>query len=204
MGFSLWLTLLSLFCSHYWSLLWPPLELKTHCQNQLGQRVPEGTIGVLCRLFHLLNNLEKRVELLTSWLTALPPQAPGLRVYILWHPVSPEGIASLWTWSVHWLSYLRIHLQWRKCEFDPWVWKIPWMRDLPTPVFLLGEFRGQRSLAGCSPWRCRESDMTEWLNRKTIFRFGVYAPNSPCWAPIPLLFQRHTHIWPSHSPSFKV
>ena len=34
---------------------------------------------------------------------------------------------------------------------------------LPTPVFLPGEFHGQRSLAGYSPWGCRESDTTEQL-----------------------------------------
>ena len=28
---------------------------------------------------------------------------------------------------------------------------------LPTPVFLPGEFHGQRSLAGYSPWGCKES-----------------------------------------------
>ena len=34
-----------------------------------------------------------------------------------------------------------------------WVWKIPWRREWqPTPVFLPGEFHGQRSLAGYSPW----------------------------------------------------
>ena len=31
----------------------------------------------------------------------------------------------------------------------------------PTLVFLPGEFHGQRSLAGYSPWGCKESDMTE-------------------------------------------
>ena len=31
----------------------------------------------------------------------------------------------------------------------------------PTPVFLPGESRGQRSLAGYHPWGCKESDMTE-------------------------------------------
>ena len=37
--------------------------------------------------------------------------------------------------------------------FSPWVGKIPWKRDwLPTSVFLPGEFHGQRSLAGYSPW----------------------------------------------------
>ena len=29
------------------------------------------------------------------------------------------------------------------------------------PVFLPGEFHGQRSLAGYSPWGCKESDTTE-------------------------------------------
>ena len=31
----------------------------------------------------------------------------------------------------------------------------------PTPVFLPGEFQGQRSLVGYSPWGCRELDTTE-------------------------------------------
>ena len=32
-----------------------------------------------------------------------------------------------------------------------------------TPIFLPGEFQGQRSLAGYSPWGHRESDTTEQL-----------------------------------------
>ena len=45
-----------------------------------------------------------------------------------------------------------------------WAEKIPWRRAwLTTPVFLAGEFHGQRSLAGYSPWGCKESDMTERL-----------------------------------------
>ena len=33
--------------------------------------------------------------------------------------------------------------------FNTWVWKIPWGRAWqPTPIFLPGESRGQRSLAG--------------------------------------------------------
>ena len=34
---------------------------------------------------------------------------------------------------------------------------------MSTPVFLPGEFHGQRRLVGYSPWNCKESDMTEWL-----------------------------------------
>ena len=32
---------------------------------------------------------------------------------------------------------------------------------VPTPVFLPGEFHGQKSLAGYSPWGLKESDRTE-------------------------------------------
>ena len=46
--------------------------------------------------------------------------------------------------------------------FDRWVGKIPWERKWqPTPVFLPGESRGQRSLAGYSPWGRKESETTE-------------------------------------------
>ena len=34
----------------------------------------------------------------------------------------------------------------------------------PTPVLLPGKFHGQRSLVGCNPWGCKESDTTEQLN----------------------------------------
>ena len=40
----------------------------------------------------------------------------------------------------------------KRCRFDPWVGKIPWKTAWqPTPVFLPGESRGQKSLAGYSP-----------------------------------------------------
>ena len=45
---------------------------------------------------------------------------------------------------------------------DPWVGQISWSREWqPTPVFLPGEFHGQRRLAGYSPWGRKESDTTE-------------------------------------------
>ena len=49
-----------------------------------------------------------------------------------------------------------------KYRFNPWVRKIPWKRAWqPSPVFLPGESHGQRSLAGFSPWGCKESDTAE-------------------------------------------
>ena len=34
----------------------------------------------------------------------------------------------------------------------------------PTPVLLPGESHGRRSLVGCSPWGCKESDTTKRLH----------------------------------------
>ena len=65
--------------------------------------------------------------------------------------------------------------------FNPWVRKIPWRREwLPTPIFLPGEFHGQRGLVAYSPlkypclensternpvsycpWSCKELGTTE-------------------------------------------
>ena len=71
---------------------------------------------------------------------------------------------------------------------DEGVGKIPWRREwLPTPVFLPGEFHGQRSLVGYIQSMGSESDTTEWLSNnhcgfKHLFlkfpRTGVLPLNS--------------------------
>ena len=40
----------------------------------------------------------------------------------------------------------------------------------PTPVLLPGKSHGRRSLVGCSPWGCYESDTTEQLH----FHFSLW------------------------------
>ena len=58
-----------------------------------------------------------------------------------------------------WLSGKESARHCRRHGFNPRVRKIPWRRKWqPTPVFLPGEFHGQRSLAGYSPWGCKELD----------------------------------------------
>ena len=42
----------------------------------------------------------------------------------------------------------------------------------PLQYFCLAKFHGQRSLAGYSPWTCKESDTTEHLSANT---------GRPCW-----------------------
>ena len=78
-------------------------------------------------------------------------------------PGTDVGVVSRW---VHvglprWLSGKESTCQCSRCRFDLWVGKIPWRRKWqPTPVFLPGKPHGQGSLAGCSPWGHRESDVT--------------------------------------------
>ena len=69
-------------------------------------------------------------------------------------------------WIPWWFRWQRICLQFRRPGFDPWVGKISWRREWqPMPVFLAGEFHGQRSLAGYSSWGRKESDVTEQLTQ---------------------------------------
>ena len=46
--------------------------------------------------------------------------------------------------------------------FESWI-RLKGRQWHPTPVLLPGKSHGWRSLVGCSPWGCKESDMTEWL-----------------------------------------
>ena len=73
-----------------------------------------------------------------------------------------------------WLSGKKSACQYRshrRCGLDPWVRKIPRRRKWqPTPVFLLGESQGQRSLASYSPQGCNEQDMTEWSHVHTCLK----------------------------------
>ena len=55
-------------------------------------------------------------------------------------------------------------LQCNRPRYNPGVGKISWRREwLPTPIFLPGEFHGQRSLVGHSLWGHRDSNTTEQL-----------------------------------------
>ena len=56
----------------------------------------------------------------------------------------------------------------QETQVPSWVRKIPWRREWQlTPVLLPGEFHGQRSLVGFTPWGSKELDMTGQLTRST-------------------------------------
>ena len=50
-------------------------------------------------------------------------------------------------------------------EMRVWSGRSPWSRKWqPIPVFLLGKFRGRRSLAGYRSWGYKELDTTKWVS----------------------------------------
>ena len=74
-----------------------------------------------------------------------------------------------------WLRWLRICLQCGRPGLRPLVGKIPWrMEWLPTPVYLPGEFHGQMSLVGYSPWAHKESGTTERLTLLLYFQDSCF------------------------------
>ena len=66
--------------------------------------------------------------------------------------------------------------------------KIPWRREwLSTPVFLPGEFHGQRSLEGSGPWGHKESD--NGASNTVTFLTPSHFPDGKC-VRIPVHYQR--------------
>ena len=68
------------------------------------------------------------------------------------------------------------------CNAGSLGWEDPlengWL-PIPSLVFLSGEFHGQRSLVGCSPWVHKESKTTEWL--ALSFSYKMYKLRKFLW-----------------------
>ena len=54
------------------------------------------------------------------------------------------------------------------CASTTLSWRRKWQ---PTSVLLPGKSHGWRSLVGCSPWGCKESDMTKQLHFLSFYSF---------------------------------
>ena len=77
---------------------------------------------------------------------------------------------------------------------QPLVGKVPWRREWqPSPVFLPGEFHGQRRLAGYSPWSLKESDTTEHIYTHAGNRNGVAGALAPSRVPFFCLVSNLPH-----------
>ena len=86
--------------------------------------------------------------------------------------------------------------------FDPWLRKNPWRKKWqPTPGILPRESHGERSLAGYSPWRPKELDMTEVTSVKfspqscptSYDPMDCNKPGFPVHHQLPEFTQTHVH-----------
>ena len=89
----------------------------------------------------------------------------------------------------------------QETQVPSWVRKIPWRREWQlTPVLLPGEFHGQRSLVGFTPWGSKELDMTGQLTRstKSLSFICYFSENLLFFVKVLLWAQVLTPIWVAH------
>ena len=83
-----------------------------------------------------------------------PGEGIGYPLQYLWTSLVAQMVKNLPAMKETWIQSLG--------------WEDPMEEGMPShPLFLPGEFHGQRSLAGYSPWGHKESNMTEWLRTHT-------------------------------------
>ena len=67
----------------------------------------------------------------------------------------------------------------KRCEFDPWVGKIPWRRAWqPTPVFLPGESHGQAGDLRDTPWQEIQETQFQSLGQEDPLEEGMATHSS--------------------------
>ena len=88
-----------------------------------------------------------------------------------------------------WLSDKRIHLQYRRQKFYPWIGNRPWRRKWQhISVFLPRKSHGQQSLVGYSLLGYKI--WTEWLNNISACKLNKQDDNiQPCHTPFTILSQ---------------
>ena len=94
-----------------------------------------------------------------SYLVQLPPHAVNQSLHVKIMAISPGGSDG---------------------KFDPWVRKILWRREWqPTPVFLPGEFHGQRSLVNAIAKRWIQLSLFKAQPFEVLFRSPPVGNNFP-------------------------
>ena len=94
-----------------------------------------------------------------------------------------EGVGSLYrrvSKVTQW--YEEPACQCRRCEFNPWVRKIPLEKEMATHSSILAwKSHGQRSLAGYSPWGYRELDTTDGLRTHAPPTLSLFFKSRRCF-----------------------
>ena len=129
---------------------------------------------------------------ISSWVILLPSIFPSIRV-ISDEPALRIRWPEVWSFSfsispsIEYLGLIPFRIDWfdllavqgtLKSLFQHHnskasiLWHLAFFREWqPPPVFLPGEFYGQRSLVGYSPWGSKESNTTEGLTLSYFFTF---------------------------------
>ena len=136
-------------------------------------------IGLRRYDLHIHTHIEN-VKLLSNkrqWSTATCSNMDGPRKYeVQWERQILYDVTYLWNLKTNTNEY--ICLQCRRPMFDPWIGKIRWRREWrPSPVFLPGEFCGEWSLVGYSPWDRKELDLPGrlTLSLQNLIQMNIYA-----------------------------
>ena len=112
-----------------------------------------------------------------------------------WDGTFISYVSCMCRWVLYPQRHLELAYQWKRCGFHLSVRKIPQSRKWQqTPVFLPGKFRGQRSLAGFSPWGCKELNTIERLSTHT-------APPGNSLSLIPNILTLNPSITPLYATS---
>ena len=132
-------------------------------QSKILQRklVPSSAVGFLCAhtlswsfFLYSIYSLEIRIDIIHCWGTS----SCSLLLYLF------TSLIIVWGASGSSDGKEPACMQCRRVGLNLWIGNIPWRREWQlTAVFLPGESHGQTSLAGYSPWGCKESDGTERL-----------------------------------------
>ena len=118
-------------------------------------------------LFHLLYNFKILIWSSIAFLIFFFIIISHL-VFFLCSSKAPNNVSSLkLTYDESWASLMDQTVKYLPEMKETWVWYLGWEdlleKGMATPVFLVEEFRGQRSLLAYSPWGCKASDMAVWL-----------------------------------------
>ena len=84
--------------------------------------------------------------------------------WLRFHTSNVRGMSSISCPGMNISQAVRPKKKKKKNSYCPSNWSRKWQC---SPVFLPGKFHGERSLAGCSQWGHKESDMTEQLSTHT-------------------------------------
>ena len=133
-----------------------PLSCQRTVVYQTAYSSPLGSFSRFPKFFPFLTTPTSKLFISLGLISSIRP--PPTLVFITGSRRCQIGPSSFMAQMVKNLPAMQ------ETGFNPWVGKIPWIREWhPTSVFLLGEFHGQRNLGVYSPWGHKELDMTAWL-----------------------------------------